>query len=308
MPSRVLVIGCGNIGAGYDFDNDQVLTHAKAFAERDDVLLTVADVDEAKARRIAQRYDAGWSSEVSDDFLRNQDIVSICVATPLHFSFLSRAVASQVPVILCEKPIVNSLTEIAMLERFALGRTRIIVNYMRRFQPGYADVRRAIATALASDPLRAITIRYGRGFLNNAGHALDLLEYLLGTRFEAANIRWVQSTNEGLEDDPTRSGTWMWGDTPVYALGLAGTKYFMLEIDVHTRSRSIEIRDSGDRVDILTHEGDTLRRSPDASWTSLLTHYMRPVASAALACLAHGTETNFQQALALNKTMLRMVN
>ena len=42
---KALLIGCGNIGALYDFDNTQILTHAKGYALHPAFELTVFDIN-----------------------------------------------------------------------------------------------------------------------------------------------------------------------------------------------------------------------------------------------------------------------
>ena len=55
---KVLILGCGNIGAGYDFDNEQVLTHAKAFNLHPEFSCVFYDQDHALSKRVAEKYDA----------------------------------------------------------------------------------------------------------------------------------------------------------------------------------------------------------------------------------------------------------
>lgn len=40
---KALILGCGNIGAFYDYDTQEVVTHAKAFSEFDNIDVTVYD-------------------------------------------------------------------------------------------------------------------------------------------------------------------------------------------------------------------------------------------------------------------------
>jgi len=62
---EALVIGCGKIGAGYDFNNDQILTHTKALSLRNDVQLSVYDIDKKKTDKVARRYHAHQCDKLS---------------------------------------------------------------------------------------------------------------------------------------------------------------------------------------------------------------------------------------------------
>ena len=54
---KVLVIGCGNIGALYDFKKDGVKTHVKAFVQNGNFDTIVFDRDKVLARRVGDHYN-----------------------------------------------------------------------------------------------------------------------------------------------------------------------------------------------------------------------------------------------------------
>lgn len=306
-PVRALVVGCGNIGAGYDLDDDRILTFAKALSLRPEVALTLADADEARARDIAARYGVRSLGAPGDDDLGAFDMVCICVPTPLHFGLLSRCIALQVPLAICEKPLVARLDEVAALEKMELGATRIMVNYMRRFQPGYARLREQLAGWMAQEPLLGVEIRYVRGLLNYAGHALDLLEFLLDRPFRAGGLRVAKSSFDAFPDDPTLVGALDWEGIPVTLHGVADARYALFEIDLYTPTRRVEIRDRGDAIRCFEAEQGLLRERPEMRQDDAIRDYMVSMIDHALACLAGRAPDNFRQALRLNREILTLI-
>ena len=61
---KALLIGCGNIGAMYDWDNDEVLTHAKAFSKFDEINVDYFDLNNQQASMVADRYNGNLVFDV----------------------------------------------------------------------------------------------------------------------------------------------------------------------------------------------------------------------------------------------------
>ncbi len=306
-PVRALLVGCGNIGAGYDLHDDRVITFAKALSRLDEIQLTVSDADEAKAREVAARYNTGYLGAPSDHDLSSCDIVCLCVPTPLHFELIRRCVAAQVRLIICEKPLVATLAEVTELGRMDLGPTRIMVNYPRRFQPGYARLREQLAAWLEEEHIAGIEIRYVRGLLNYASHAFDLLELLLDCPFRGECLRVGQFSFDAFPDDPTIVGILDWDRVPVSLLGVVDARYSLFEIDLYTPTRRIEIRDRGNTVRCFEVEQGLLRERPEMRQDDAIRDYMVSVIDHALACLAGRAPDNFRQALRLNGEILTLI-
>lgn len=301
MTLNALIIGCGNIGALYDIDTDEVTTYAKAFSLRPNIRFAVADIDENRARPVADRYKAPYFLKVTDELLRGQDMVAICVPTSRHLPLLQQAIGAQVPLLFCEKPVSASGAELAWLEQAHPGSTRILVNYFRRFQPAYEALRDEISRSLEPGSLRSVEIRYERGFLNNCGHAIDLLEFLSGREVTFVQPWALSSVNDAFPEDPTVTGGFLWDGIPVLLVGLPGTGYAPFEIDLFFADRHIAIRASGDRIECpATAPG----QSPFSVRTGAIRDYMVPVIDQGVRCLAEGAPTNFEQALQLNRRMI----
>lgn len=137
---RVAVIGAGRMGA----DHIQRLHHRISGAE----VAAVVDIDEARAKAAIAGIPGAVAYTDAQQALDSDSVDAILVATPgfLHHDILLKALEKDIPV-LCEKPLTPdaaSSWEIVQAEE-KLGRKRIQVGFMRRFDAEYAQLRELIA-------------------------------------------------------------------------------------------------------------------------------------------------------------------
>lgn len=117
MPYNVSVVGAG-IGA----------EHCAGYAELADRfrIHSICDLDEQRARPIAERYDAQYVDDLelvlSDPEV---DIVDICLPPHLHFSSCVQALEAGKHIV-CEKPLVSSLHEADSLIQQASETDRLV--------------------------------------------------------------------------------------------------------------------------------------------------------------------------------------
>lgn len=311
---KALVIGCGAIGAGYDLHTDAVQTHAKAFFLHPEIELTVADVDVSKAREIAAHYGAEVLENLNDDAALNAfDLIGLCVSTPFHASYLERLRnLPRKPFVLCEKPVVGSLEEIASLKEDVAFGDRILVNYIRRFQPGFLRLKTQLEDLLKqpSEKVRHIVIRYSRGLLNNGSHALDLVSFLLGCAPEITDVQVLQYAFDAFPTDPTASLQCRFGGIPVTMIGFEQPCFTIFEIDLYTTTHHIAIRESGDVVRYFranAENGSKLIEEENLQQQGIMKDYMIPVLETTLQTMQNAEPTNFKSALLLNETLLQTI-
>jgi predicted dehydrogenase len=192
-PLRVGLVGCG-IGA----------SHARAYATLPErfTLAAICDLDETKARALAEEH--GVPRVVGDfaDLCRmdDLDVIDICTPPHLHFAQIGEALAAGKHAI-CEKPLVGSLRDVDELARAeaASGR-RIMPIFQYRFGHGLQKLRFLQAEGLTGTPYQATVetawrrrpeyyavpwrgkwaTELGGALLGHAIHAHDLLCYVLG--------------------------------------------------------------------------------------------------------------------------------
>ena len=186
MKYKVLLIGLGQVGMGYDFDTVDpgvVSTHAKAFASHPDFELSGGiDPDAAACARFHQRY-GGWAGGDLAEGLRtvNPDVVVVAAPTQHHADAVRLALRYARPrLILCEKPRSYSLEAArTMVAACREAGCLLYVNYLRRVEPGVLEVKRRLRNGTIATPVKGV-LWYTKGLLHNGSHFGNLLEFWLG--------------------------------------------------------------------------------------------------------------------------------
>jgi predicted dehydrogenase len=249
---QALLIGCGNIGALYDLENQDVLTHAKAYTQHPGFSLTVFDPDKELETRIANAHKAAIAQPIEEAYLKQFHCVSVCSPTQTHASWLHLAIQASVPIVICEKPVSNNSEELTALAASHMrGNTKILVNYIRRFQPAYMALKQNISDWLQQETLTNVAIRYQRGFINNASHAFDLLQFLFNKSINLEQVQISHAINDHFPHDPTLTLTSTWDQAGFNAMGLTNVQFSHFEIDLYFHTRKIMITDAGKTIRIL---------------------------------------------------------
>lgn len=308
MPKiKALLLGCGNIGAGYDLQNKNFIhTHAKAYAQLKNIELTIADADPQKAIAAGKYFNAQIVELSKIDF-KKYTIVSIATPTQTHYHYIEQLLKAKIPVVICEKPVASDLKELADLKKkYAKGKTRILVNYMRRFTPGITILKNRIQKTLKAENLTAITIRYNRGFLNNGTHAVDLLEFLFDSEFKFEKFAVHSLLTGASENDPTVVGMCRFKKANVH---FAGTNDSVFDIELVFERSKILMSDRGNTIQYFQHNRTKdFEENVRLRQTNLLTTYMKPVVTKALQLHRNRREKdNFLQSLALNQRTAKLI-
>jgi len=312
---KALLAGCGNIGAMYDWNNEHVLTHAKAFYASGAIETSYFDIDQEQAARVADRYKGKMVADL-DSALQNEsyDIFSICTPTSLHFELLQKGVQKKIPVVICEKPVSTELKELeALYDLYASSASKILINYIRRFQPAYQKLKDIIAGLTETEMLTNVSIRYQRGFINNCSHAFDLLQFLFQKTFVPDIFVINRRDFDHFKNDPTISGYGEWLGANISVLGLQNVAFTHFEIDLYFKRSKIQIRDAGNTITFFMAADSGPVFSPLVIQDSMtmqhsIADYMIPVAKKAIDLLEKKGNDNFLEALRLNSTLLNILN
>jgi predicted dehydrogenase len=312
---KSLIIGCGNIGALYDLNNDKVLTHVKAFTQNGGFEVSVFDEDKALVEKIAKKYNVVSITHIDIDLLKGFDCVSICTPTSTHYKYLSLTFEAKVKVIVCEKPISLLHYEISdLISKYKESKSSVLVNYIRRFLPAYQELKNFVKELLGSERILHVSIRYQRGFINNCSHALDLLQFLLQKPIILSDFKKNASTADHFENDPTISATANWDGINFSILGLSNVKYSYFEIDIYIENYKIQISEAGNVIDVYKAVGNEkilppLELEATLSRTNCVNNYMVFVASQAHDLISGSiVGDNFLEAADLNLRMLQYLN
>ena len=199
-PVRVGLIGAGIMGA----DHARIVAGDVPGAR----LVAVCDADGDRARTVAGRYDAAALTDPHGLIARDDvDAVLIASPDPTHGPLTLACIAAGKPV-LCEKPLApDPATCLAIVEAEArAGRRLVHVGFMRRFDPGYAAMRRTLDEGVIGRALMLHCVHRNveapPGFTgamaitNSAPHEFDILRFLLSA--EPAAITAYQPRRDGV--------------------------------------------------------------------------------------------------------------
>ncbi|MFC5729325.1 MULTISPECIES: Gfo/Idh/MocA family protein [Nocardioides] len=211
-PLRVGVIGAGAMGSVHV----RTLTSSVPAAR----VTHVFDVDGARAAAVAGPHDA-WASPSTQELISASDVDAVVIASPdsTHAELVRACVEVEKPV-LCEKPLAVTPEEaLSLVEaEVALGRRLIQVGFMRRFDPGFLELRRVIELGELGDVrlLHAVHRNASSSTsIDDAGlitgsmiHELDTIAWLLDDQVES--IRVESPIMEGFRD-PQMATVWTRG-------------------------------------------------------------------------------------------------
>ncbi|MDR3130595.1 MAG: Gfo/Idh/MocA family oxidoreductase [Treponema sp.] len=173
---KTALIGLGRIASLLEDDSlrEKPCTHAGAVAANPDCVLSAgADIAGARRSLFAKR----WSVPVyahAEEMLREHRPSILCIAThpDSHLRYCVLAAEYGVPVVICEKPLADSLRsarKIAALQR-NYG-VRIITNHERRYAADYAEAR----AILRNGTLGALLSVKAALYMGRSQHIRDLL-------------------------------------------------------------------------------------------------------------------------------------
>ena len=186
MSAGVVIVGLGQIGMGYDLNLDPVTyvyTHARAFSQHPAFHLQAAvDPDPGRCETFTAHYGRPAYGTLDAALTQHQpEVVVIAVPTPRHGATVHQLLERARPrFVLCEKPLSYDVAEArGMVNACAAAGVELFVNYLRRADPGVAEVKRRLDSGKIAEPIKGVAW-YSKGFFHNGSHVFNLLEHLLG--------------------------------------------------------------------------------------------------------------------------------
>lgn len=185
MTVRVAVIGCGVMGA----DHARVIANETPNA----VLQLVCDPDKARMQDVADACGALHGLTDAAAVAGRADVDAVLIASPdaTHADLALDAIHHRKPS-LVEKPLAPSPSDILPLlsRENDLGHRLISVGFMRRYDPSYRAMRRAVSEERIGAPLMFHSVHRNvavpewfdgpMAITNSASHDLDIARFLLG--------------------------------------------------------------------------------------------------------------------------------
>lgn len=205
---RIGVVGAaGFIGRDHIHRLTTSINHAAVVA--------VSDLDAEKTQAVADTCGAKVYTD-GIALIHDPDVDAIVVTSwdPTHAQFVRAAIAAGKPVF-CEKPLASTLEDCSevLKDEIASGKHLVQVGFMRRFDPGYLEMKSIIDSGRLGKPLMVHcksrtpvtppkhTTRMHA--TNVIPHEIDVLRWLLDDEFDQAQVIMGRSScyaPEGLQD------------------------------------------------------------------------------------------------------------
>lgn len=201
---RVAVIGAGRMG----IDHIERLSRRISGAE----VAAVVDVDLPRAQAAVADLPNAVALTDAEEALNRDDVNAVLIATPgfLHEDILLKALEKDLP-ILCEKPLTpdaESALRVVQAEE-ELGRRRIQVGFMRRFDAEYAQLGNLIREQKLGEMLMlhcahrnpATPAGFTDKMLINDSvvHEFDVIRFLTGEEITSVQVRLGKRTRNAPE-------------------------------------------------------------------------------------------------------------
>ncbi|PYY12741.1 MAG: inositol 2-dehydrogenase, partial [Acidobacteria bacterium] len=185
---RVGILGVGEMGKRHAENLRRMVPEAE--------LVAVADVDHARARKVASELEIQHSFGSFEGLLERKDIHAVLIATPdkFHAQGICAAAAAGKD-IFCEKPLATNLED-ALRARKAVADAgvRLQIGFMRRYDPAYAAAMKRVEGGEIGEPVIFKSVGRdkdapplaayqsnvnGMLFYNNTIHDFDLARWLM---------------------------------------------------------------------------------------------------------------------------------
>jgi UDP-N-acetylglucosamine 3-dehydrogenase len=190
---RTGVVGCGWFGRA----------HCRVYHEISE-LTAVCDLDEGKAREVAEQYGVNWYTDCGKLLEEGVEAVSV-VVPPTQIAGVAEIFASRGVDVLAEKPLGPRLEDVERLLTYG-DSVRIMPGFIELFSPAYRTLKEHLGEG--GDPIMVSTRRIGRFprsfwkigvVMDLAFHDLYLLRDLLG-RVDVKGSLLGYTFNERYED------------------------------------------------------------------------------------------------------------
>jgi myo-inositol 2-dehydrogenase/D-chiro-inositol 1-dehydrogenase len=193
MTIRVGVIGTGVIGTDHALKLAGTISGA--------TVAGVTDLDRDRAAEVAARIGGARVFADGHELIASADVDAVVIATigDTHAAFTLACIAAGKPV-LCEKPLAPTTPEcLAVLEaEVAHGKRLVIVGFMRRYDPGYRQVKASLDSGAIGNALilhnvhRNVTVppwfTSSMTMTESMVHEVDASRWLLGEEITAVQV------------------------------------------------------------------------------------------------------------------------
>ena len=208
MGVRVGVIGAGLMGSTHV----RLLSGLVAGAE----VAAVSDALPGQGERVAAECGVPVVHAGGEDLIRDPAVDAVVIASPAitHAAFVRACLDAGKPV-LCEKPLAETAERCRELVEAELagGRRLVQVGFMRRYDPGFADLKLRLDSGVVGPPVLVRCVhrnaQVGPGYTSemliteSVVHEIDVVRWLLGEELARVTVHAPRPTSlaaEGVRD------------------------------------------------------------------------------------------------------------
>ena len=205
---KIGIVGCGAIGK----DHCRRLINNIAGC----TVVAVSDYVAEAADETAKQYGIKSYGNDCDGMIKDPEVEAVVITSidPTHHDYVMKTLAEE-KWCFCEKPLAQNAKdcEEIMAREQELGKKLVQVGFMRRYDTGYAEMKRIISSGEIGKPILIKAahrnVSQGPGFKTENGitnvaiHELDICRWLLDDEYEDGQVVKVrQSSNSKEYDNP----------------------------------------------------------------------------------------------------------
>lgn len=193
------VIGCGAIGRDHIRRLNNTIPGCQVVA--------CADFFEDAARQVAAQYEGLKAYKTGEEVAALPEVDAIVVSTsdPFHAHYTLEGLKNG-KFVFCEKPLAPEIDDCKKIieTELALGKRLVQVGYMRRYDRGYAEMKRIIESGELGAPLMIHACHRNvsqpddytteMAVSNSGVHDLDICRWLLGEEFKSGQVLKVRQS------------------------------------------------------------------------------------------------------------------
>ena len=205
---RLAIIGAGLMGE----DHARIAARDLPGAQ----LQVICDMDQARARSVADMTGAVDVSSEPEAVIGRSDVDAVIVASPdfTHAPLSKACIAAGKPV-LCEKPLSQSSDECLEVIKAEqnTGKQHVMLGFMRRYDQSYIEMRETLERRVIGRPLMMHNFHRNvetpnaeftgaMAITNSAPHEFDILRYMLDTEATAITARQPKRSDSKVAPAP----------------------------------------------------------------------------------------------------------
>lgn len=197
---KIGVVGCGAIGREHIRRLQNIIPGATVVA--------CSDYFKEAAEKVATQYNVAHVYETGEELISSDVVEAVLITSSdsSHAGYVLECLKYGKPV-LCEKPLAESVAgcEKIIAAEVAHGKRMVQVGFMRRYDPGYKEMKRVIQSGELGAPLMVHACHRNMfqpdGFktemaiTNIAIHELDICRWLLGDEYKSGQVLKVRQSS-----------------------------------------------------------------------------------------------------------------